>query len=193
MTTVLDQLTGPQAARRQRVIDAAIALAAEGGYEAVQMRDVARRAEVALGTIYRYFRSKDDLLAAAMVGWIADLEARVTRHPPTGDSPADRVIDIIRRATRGMETQPRLAAALISAAASSAPSVVESQREVTATLVRLLSEPLAGVDPDRDEGAARVLAHVWNSANVAWINGSQQVDYVGSELEAAARIVLGDR
>ena len=60
-------LTKSQAARRERVIRAAMELGAEGGYDAVQMRDVAQRAGVALGTIYRYFSSKDHLLAAAMV------------------------------------------------------------------------------------------------------------------------------
>ena len=54
----------------------------EGGYEAVQMRDVAARANVALGTIYRYFSSKDHLLAAVMVEWCRDLERRVGLRPP---------------------------------------------------------------------------------------------------------------
>ncbi|TML66926.1 MAG: helix-turn-helix transcriptional regulator, partial [Actinobacteria bacterium] len=58
-----ETLTPNQAARRDRVLDAALVLAAEGGYDAVQMRDVATRAQVALGTIYRYFASKDHLLA----------------------------------------------------------------------------------------------------------------------------------
>ena len=78
--TVAD-LTVSQAARRQRVIDAALGLGSAGGYEAVQMRDVARTAGVALGTIYRYFTSKDHLLAAAMVDWTADLERRIAQRP----------------------------------------------------------------------------------------------------------------
>ena len=56
-------LTTSQAARRGRVIEAALTLGADGGYDAVQMRDVATTAGVALGTIYRYFSSKDHLLA----------------------------------------------------------------------------------------------------------------------------------
>src|ERR687893_1244876 len=80
-------LTKSQAARRDRVIRAALDLAADGGYDAVQMRDVATRAEVALGTIYRYFPSKDALLLAVMVQWLGDLEQRVTRHPPAGAPP----------------------------------------------------------------------------------------------------------
>ena len=79
-----DPLTKSQAARRQRVLLAALELGADGGYEAVQMRDVAASAEVALGTIYRYFPSKDALLAAAMLEWMEDLERRVTQRAPAG-------------------------------------------------------------------------------------------------------------
>src|SRR4029453_10121938 len=96
----VDDLTSSQAARRQRVIDAALELGSAGGYDAVQMRDVARTAGVALGTIYRYFTSKDHLLAAAMVDWSADLERRLAQRPPQARPTADSVVDVIRRATR---------------------------------------------------------------------------------------------
>src|SRR5690606_13408402 len=82
-------LTKSQAARRDRVIRAALDLGASGGYDAVQMRDVATSAGVALGTIYRYFSSKDHLLAAAMVEWTHDLERRVGQRPPRGDTVAE--------------------------------------------------------------------------------------------------------
>ena len=55
-------LARSQAARRRRVLDAALQLAAEGGFDGVQMRDVAAAADVALGTVYRYFSSKERLL-----------------------------------------------------------------------------------------------------------------------------------
>ena len=67
MTVSAETLTPNQAARRDRVLEAAMDLAGEGGYDAVQMRDVAARAQVALGTIYRYFSSKDHLLAACQL------------------------------------------------------------------------------------------------------------------------------
>ena len=67
-------LTRAQQARRQRVVDAAMSLGLDGGYEAVQMRDVAARADVAMGTVYRYFTSKDHLLAAALVHWVEQLD-----------------------------------------------------------------------------------------------------------------------
>src|SRR5487761_625965 len=52
--------------RQKRILDATLALASKGGYEAVQMRAVAEQANVALGTLYRYFPSKIHLLVGAL-------------------------------------------------------------------------------------------------------------------------------
>ncbi len=59
------------AEREQAILDAASALAAEGGMAAVQIAGVATRAGIAAGTVYRYFPSKNDLVAelvAAVAG-----------------------------------------------------------------------------------------------------------------------------
>src|SRR5579859_7859867 len=52
------------AAREQAILDAATALAAEHGMAAVQIAAVAARAGIAAGTVYRYFPSKTNLVAA---------------------------------------------------------------------------------------------------------------------------------
>ena len=65
------------AARRERTIAAAVELATGGGYDAVQMRDVAARAEVALGTLYRHYPSKDQLLLSALADQAASLLERI--------------------------------------------------------------------------------------------------------------------
>src|SRR5437867_12497762 len=108
----VEALTPNQAARRQRVIDAAMKLAADGGYDAVQMRDVAAEAGVALGTLYRYFSSKDQLLVAALSQWARVLQQEIARRPPKGVSPADKVVEVLRQAVNALETSPRLATAL---------------------------------------------------------------------------------
>src|SRR5207244_2412704 len=87
--TVAGKRARNQAARRQRVIEAAMALATQGGYDAVQMRDVAATADVALGTLYRYFPSKDHLLIAAQEEWAQALRQRLAQKPPRGNTPAD--------------------------------------------------------------------------------------------------------
>ena len=55
------KLVASQLRRMRRIVDAAVELAEQGGFEAVRLRDVAERSDVALGTLYKYFRSKEDI------------------------------------------------------------------------------------------------------------------------------------
>ena len=43
-----------------------VALAEQGGFDAVKLRDVAEASGVALGTLYKYFRSKEEILLFAV-------------------------------------------------------------------------------------------------------------------------------
>ena len=54
----------PVANKRDAILRAAIDVFAERGYFNAQVADVARAAGVAAGTVYLYFRSKDDLLVS---------------------------------------------------------------------------------------------------------------------------------
>ncbi len=183
-------LTRSQEARRARVLDAALHLASSGGYDAVQMRDVAARAQVALGTIYRYFRSKDELLAAALVEWARSIEREVSATPPRGDTVADCVVDVLRRACEGMERDPKLAAALVTAISSPDPAVGTWQGELGAILLELLATPLEAVSPAERDGIARVLSWVWFGSLLGWVNGWANAGTAGDELETAARLLV---
>ena len=70
--------------RRKRILDATIALASEGGFDAVQMRAVADRADVALGTLYRYFPSKIHLLVSALGREFEKADAALSGRPLPG-------------------------------------------------------------------------------------------------------------
>jgi len=186
-----DQLTRGQVARRQRVIRAALDLAAEGGYDAVQMRDVAARGQVALGTIYRYFTSKDHLLAAVQVQWITDLESRIRLRPPKGNTTADRMVDILRRATRAMEKEPDLSAAVVTALASPDPAVAGCKDEMDQVMGRIQAMAFpADFDPDVQNRVMRALGFVWFSSLLAWVNGWEGIDASGDELISAAHLML---
>ena len=179
-----------QAARRERVIAAAVDLASDGGYEAVQMRDVAARADVALGTLYRYFPSKDHLLIAALAEQVSTLQRRLAQKPPRGPSAADRVVDVLRRASRALEREPRLTAALVTALSSADPSVAEAKQEVYDILASVIAD---AVDHDalaQGVGVVRVLGHVWFAALVSWVGGMAPTGQMGDDLEITARLIL---
>ncbi|MCU1499501.1 MAG: kstR [Acidimicrobiales bacterium] len=184
-------LTKSQAARRERVLRAALDLGASGGYDAVQMRDVATTAGVALGTIYRYFSSKDHLLAAAMVEWTHDLERRVGQRPPKGETTAERVGDVLRRATRAMEKEPKLSEAVVTALLSPDRGAASCQEDVSASMTRILSQALGDdFDPAFQAQVTRTLGHVWFSSLIGWVNGWSGFNKVSDELDLATHLVL---
>ncbi|MEI7592089.1 MAG: TetR family transcriptional regulator [Actinomycetes bacterium] len=186
-----DQLTAGQAARRQRVIRAALELGAEGGYDAVQMRDVATRGQVALGTIYRYFTSKDHLLAAVQVQWITDLESRIRMRPPKGETTVERMVEILRRASRAMEKQPELSAAVVTALSSPDPSVTGCKDEMDQVMGRIQAMAFGpDFDPELEARIKRALGYVWFSSLLAWVNGWEGIDASGDELISAAHLML---
>jgi betaine-aldehyde dehydrogenase len=80
-----------QAETRQRIVDAALALYEEQGVSVTTMLDVARRADVAPGTVANHFGSAEALATEATARILADL-----RMPGAGlfdgvDRPADRI------------------------------------------------------------------------------------------------------
>jgi AcrR family transcriptional regulator len=74
-----DNVIRRQAARQAKIIEAARQAAAEGGMSAVQIAPVAERADIATGTVYRYFPSKTELVAA-VVKAISDEEIAAVRN-----------------------------------------------------------------------------------------------------------------
>ena len=100
--------------RRDRIVTAALELLAEDDYDKVQMRDVAERAGVSLGTVYRYFTSKEHLYVAALVAWSADFFARIRSTSGAADRESPGTTDeqrlrlMLRRTFRAMQRSPQM-------------------------------------------------------------------------------------
>jgi TetR/AcrR family transcriptional regulator, cholesterol catabolism regulator len=184
------ELSPEQQDRRRRLIDAAFELGAEGGYEAVQMRDVSVTANVALATIYRYFSSKDDLLAAAMTEWTGRLRGRVAQSPPRGHTAADQMVDVLHRACKAMERQPKLSEALVRALSSADAGVRASGAEVQRQIASMGDGILVDLKPEVRADILAALGHVWYSTLVSWANGRRDFPSVMTELERAARVLI---
>lgn len=196
MDAVLAQkgLTEKQSARRRAVIRAAMTLAADGGYDAVQMRDVAADADVALGTLYRYFPSKDHLLVAALGEWAREMQTRAAQRPPRASSAAERVAEVLRRAARAMERSPQLTAALATALTNLSfddPASAGYARGVYDTMAATIEAAISNgeVIPDKDL-VIRILGHVWLAALVATTRGWESAGQMADDLADAARLLI---
>ncbi|MGE5672557.1 MAG: TetR family transcriptional regulator [Mycobacterium leprae] len=82
----------PADERRKELMDAARALFMEQGYEETAMSSIAKRAKVAQGTSYIYFRSKQELLMAIMQELLETLAEVFRRLAERTDLPAPVVL-----------------------------------------------------------------------------------------------------
>src|SRR6202161_3293685 len=83
--------TPAQLERYDRVLTTASAILSAGGEEALQMKDLAQRADVSLATLYRYFPSKDHVLLAISLSRYEQALARVRAEPAPAGSMRERV------------------------------------------------------------------------------------------------------
>lgn len=193
--TDLEAGTQSQRARRERMLAAALKLASEGGYEGVQMREVAERAGVALGTLYRYFPSKVHLLVAATTQEIEGMRGRLVQRSPAADvAPVERVVAVLDASTKFLQRDKNLTAALMRAMMSGDESVGVEVARVGREMTSLITWALRGADEPTDQETAvvGVLENVWYACIVSWLSGRKTADEVRGELALAARLLLRD-
>lgn len=82
---------GRVARRRQRNLEALIAagqaVMGEKGIDAATMQEIAERADVGAGTVYGYFKSKDELAIAVLESLMYDLATRIEKVTDTFSDP----------------------------------------------------------------------------------------------------------
>jgi AcrR family transcriptional regulator len=188
----VDTMSIAQLDRRRRVLDAVIELVAAGRVDDWGMKDVAERSGVALGTIYRYFSSKDHVAAAALLEWARTLDAgrAVTRASADGDTMTERLVAILRRAVRAYQRQPAFARLVILAATSTDPFASECYAEMGTSVFDTLGDALDDLDPVERRRVLEVVGAVWYQALTEWVNDRKTIAQVYDAVESAARLVL---
>jgi TetR/AcrR family transcriptional regulator, cholesterol catabolism regulator len=180
-----------QRERRKRILDATLALASKGGYDAVQMREVADRADVALGTLYRYFPSKIHLLVSGLAREFERTKEKLDRRPVPGATAADRVVYVLHKVTKSMLREPLLIEAMTRAFMFADPTAASEVNAVATLMEQLLTDAMHDGEPTTDERAiARVIGDVWLSNLVAWVTRRASPSDVSDQLELAARLLL---
>jgi AcrR family transcriptional regulator len=135
---------------RQRILEATLALHAEKGIFGTSWQDIAKRADVSVGTVYKHFPSLDELVPAC-----GELMYAITRPPSLEDAPqifagassleerierlVSELFDFYERGTGYIETdfQER-----------QLPAVVEWEAYMRATIAGLVREALVPAGPD---------------------------------------------
>jgi len=181
-----------QIQRRKSIVKAAASLASRGGVEAMQMRTVAERAGVALGTLYRYFPSKMDLVVAVVSEELDLLEGSIERRPPQGAGRAERAVEVLMRATRGLMREPELAEALFRSLLLSDVKTDFGDR-MSGLLLRGSVAPGEEVaEDDARRVLVRALTSMWTMEMIEMLRGHASNALVQRRLEVAATALLPD-
>ncbi len=185
--------------KRTRILETAIELAEQGGFEAVRLRDVAAQADVALGTLYKRFRSKEEILIAALDLEADKLEKRMAQRPAKGDTSVERVLSFFEAATNGLFRKPNLARAVLRALTSGDAELTAKVAGFHDRITRQIVVAQRGTDgPSLDEKEPRsseqmlafILSQIWFAALVGWMGGLHSKASVIDQLRISLQLLI---
>lgn len=188
-----ESLTASQFARRERIVKVALELLVNGDYEKIQMKDVAEGSDVALGTVYRYFTSKEHLFAAVQLEWVKSLHRQILERPPTGESNLERLSQVLHKSVRAFQIQPQFYRVLLVLEVAKDPFAKELFEVMSRETEATYSESLSGVDPKTASDLLRVVLAVLGAELRRWVLGRQSIDEVNQNLDAALMLLLDYR
>jgi len=188
-----DSLPRGQQERRDRIVRAAITLLEHGEYDAIQMRDVAQEASVALATVYRYFTSKEHLYAAALLAWAADFPVREQSKRAGGRSDEAQLRALMRRAVRAFERYPQMMRVEIVIESSSDPNARALFDQFAARNVDALTSALSSTDTDTAAAIVATVNSVLATRLRAWALGRITIADVDRSVQKTLDLIFAPR
>jgi AcrR family transcriptional regulator len=192
------QVTGPPApetlrrdqfARRERIVRTALRALANSDYEQLKISEVARDSDVALGTLYRYFASKEHLFAAVFVEWQGALKKKLQTAHPEGDTEAERLRDVFHRTIRAFELQPQFFRVTMMLHATTDAYAAELYRSVSSQFHDTVQTAFEGpFDEDRDAIFCTINS-VLDGSLRSWALNKQTIDEVYKNVDNAIRLI----
>ena len=185
--------TASQRARRRRILNAAVALARQGGYDAVQMREVAELADVALGTLYRYFPSKVHLLSAAMVRQLESLQEQLTREQPKGADAGERVLEVIYRLIAALARDRLVSDALVRAMIVAGPEEIDQVNAVNSAIIATAMHGPGVEVTERDFAVSLLIGKVLLTDLIGWLCDRMSIEQVRASLSDMVAVTMAGR
>ena len=190
----LADMTARQLVRRAKIIEAVIDLIADVGAEAVQMRDVAQHSGVALATVYRYFSSKDHLLAAALEDWQKRLTRRIVGpNGRTDKDPLPSVLDYLQRAQRAFHRNPQMTTLMLQTMTSTDVEARAAIDQMNRTNAEMFNRLLEGVESEDIPHISFAISAALSNGLAGVLTGMLTLDESLGRVEWVARALLGSR
>jgi AcrR family transcriptional regulator len=185
-----ESLSAAQRERRRRIVEAGLSLLRSHDHTQIQMKDVAAEAGVALGTVYRYFQSKDHLFAEVLAHWAAQLQTNIERRPLKGHTNADRLTDVLQRSMRAFQGWPQLARVVMALESSEDPFTREIFARNMARNTQIYVEALHGLPESVARDVVSVAASVFDLQLRQWVTGASSIADVYDRIARAVWVLL---
>jgi AcrR family transcriptional regulator len=143
--TSAEATNGDTERRHDRILDIVLELLETEGYDAVQLREVARRARTSLATIYKRYGTRDELILAALDCWMEENRySGLTRPHDMDESIYSGLMRVLRTIFEPWERHPAMLKAYFRA--RTAPGGQNLVRRGFDAVVPAAMEVLAGAD-----------------------------------------------
>ena len=189
--------------RARRILETAVRLAEKGGFSAVRLRDIAAEAGVALGTVYKRFQSKEDILLAILQLELTKIRQVLSERTVEGSTGLSRVQEMMGFVTHWLCDRPHLARATLKALSSGEPELAEKialfhqemKHLMIASLRGSMISPQQGAWEDappsvQEERFTLYVQHLWFAMLVDWSSSQRSAEAVEEELCVAIEILL---
>jgi len=174
----------PRAETADAIVAVVLDLLETGGYDSVQLREVARRARVSLATIYKLFPTREALVATAVGRWMADNCFPERTPPPTDETLHEGLMRVFRRVFEPWERNPRMLEAYHRA--STGPDGHRLQKQVWEAVAPAGRAVLRGADPAYLADIERILTDMSYALTGRFADGTLDITEI---LPALDRVV----
>jgi AcrR family transcriptional regulator len=169
--------------KHRTVIDVVLDVLATEGYDAVRVRDVARRSRVSSKTIYARFETRDRLIVAALEQWMTANVYLKVAMPAPDESFHDVLMRFLRAQFAPWEQNPRMLEAYHRARLGPAGARLSVQGTMAA---RRVVEVFA-LDPEFGRDFEEIMRNVSAGLISRFVHGEIGVEEIVPHLELAAR------
>jgi AcrR family transcriptional regulator len=173
--------------RRDRIVRAALALLEDGEYDTVQIRDVADRADVALGTLYRYFTSKEHLYAAALLEWANGFRVRSQRDAGSDEA---HLRALLHRAIRAFERRPQVLRAEMVVQSSNDPNARVLFQQFADRHHAVMVDALPGLSADEAAAVVETTSSVMDARLRSWAIGRCSIRDVVTAVDRSVDLIF---
>lgn len=185
--------------RARKIVETAMRLAEKGGYAAVRLRDVASEAGVALGTVYKRFQSKEDILVASLELLHIEFKQHLSDDPITGETKLERLCNFFTRFTDWLCDRPNFIRAVLRAMAAGEPELAEKIARFHGHVAMLITAAMIKADdveadfttlPEREMELLFILQGIWFASMVGWSSGLHMQGDIVTQVHSASELML---